>query len=189
MNLHSLSQWSYLFAWKQILLPSFNCILKEKVKIMFVLNLLISWQTSRSSTLKRNIFLNTVRAIVALSREGFFSYHTCCDTGSWFLWSHHKDPLIYLLSFYNMQGEQSTYSNLSPQGIPCTMTPLLDMYDCPLWELWVSDIFILVLSLVLSTHCLMNHLYWTYLTWVDEPKSFSGPGQGQTVGRNSRSRS
>lgn len=141
MNLHSLSQWSYLFAWKQILLPSFNCILKEKVKIMFVLNLLISWQTSRSSTLKQNIFLNTVWAIVALSREGFFSYHTCCDTGSWFLWSHHKDPLIYLLSFYNMQGEQSTYSNLSPQGIPCTMTPLLDMYDCPLWELWVSDIY------------------------------------------------
>ena len=181
---HSLNDHICLLESKYILLPSFNCILKEKVKIMFVLNLLISWQTSCSSTLKRNIFLNTVRAIVALSREGFFSYHTCCDTGSWFLWSHHKDPLIYLLSFYNMQGEQSTYSNLSPQGIPCSMTTMI--VPCENCELVT---FILVLSLVLSTHCLMNHLYWSYLTWVDEPKSFSGPGQGQTVGRNSRSRS
>lgn len=99
-----------------------------------------------------------------------------------------RTPLFICLASTTCRENRVPILICLPKGFLALWLPYLTCMIVPC-ENCESVTFILVLSLVLSTHCLINHLYWSYLTWVDEPKSFTGPAQGQTVGRNSRSRS
>ena len=123
---------------------------------MFVLNLLISWQTSRFSTLN----LITVWATVPLSREGFFLATPAVTRGHGFCDLIIRTPLFICLASTTCRENRGPILICIPKGSLAQWLPYLTCMIVPCKNC-ESVTFILVLSLVLSTHCLINHLYWS----------------------------